>query len=225
MIAVNKPSLWTIEKETLLTDSSGFSSVPIWNVCLIALFFCQVTFFRSSDLWLPSFFEHSSGECLGFGKRQCGQRESWHVSICHGSECSFFSSIFISADRNSSRLGLVIDFSSDQPVATITKLDNLRIPLLNANNNPAILHIKDLKSVIVWSRNQTNMSEFLIQPATKHNQSISIENFRNAKNGWLYSTQAQTYIVQSTAKSWFAKYVTWSYSMILQSNRHVWVPY
>jgi len=43
---------------------------------------------------------------------------------------------------------LVIDFSSDQPVATITKLDNLRIPLLNANNNPAILHIKDLKSVM-----------------------------------------------------------------------------
>jgi len=45
------------------------------------------------------------------------------------------------------------------------------------------------------------MSEFLIKRATKHNQSISVEDFRNAKNGRLYSTQAQTYIVQSTAKS------------------------
>jgi hypothetical protein len=42
-------------------------------------------------------------------------------------------------------MGLVIDFSSNQPVATITKLDNLRIPLLSGNNNPAILHIKELK--------------------------------------------------------------------------------
>ena len=40
-------------------------------------------------------------------------------------------------------MGLVIDFSSDQPVATITKLDNLRIPLLSGNNNPAVLHMHD----------------------------------------------------------------------------------
>jgi hypothetical protein len=45
-------------------------------------------------------------------------------------------------------VGLVIDFCSDQPVATIRELDNLRIPLLSGNNNPAVLHIKDLKSVM-----------------------------------------------------------------------------
>ncbi len=51
----------------------------------------------------------------------------------------------------------------------------------------SLLLIADLQTMYigptVWSRNQTDMSEFLIKRATKHNQSISVENFRNAKNG------------------------------------------